>query len=138
LAAVRLFSRLALLVLLALAAVAVYALVTPGNTLRRPHLTPPELGSVPCPAKIDGCRSVRGRAIHVERVDPDGDGDLHVVIVSRQSVTAPGVTVIKVPRRKRPDHIPSVGDSVAAAGPTERGAHGEDEIKAVAVRVLPR
>jgi hypothetical protein len=134
----RLLSRLVGIGLLAVVAVGAYALIKPGNTLHRPHLTPPELGSVPCPERIAGCRRVRGRAIHVERVDPDGDGDMHVVIVSRQSVTAPGVTVIKVSREKRPDHIPSVGDAVAAAGPTEKGAHGENEIKAVALRVLPR
>ena len=33
-----------------------------------------------CPAGVPGCRAVRGTVIYVERVDPDGDGDLHVVV----------------------------------------------------------
>jgi hypothetical protein len=97
----------------------------------RPHLTSPELPSVSCPADVAGCRAVRGRVVYVERVDPDGDGDLHVVLVGRQGVTAPGLSAVDVSRRLRPARDPAVGDSVAAAGPVERGSHGQRQVHAL-------
>src|SRR4051794_22001881 len=40
------------------------------------------------------CVQVDGRIVYVQRRDPDGDGDLHVVLLSRQSVTAPLVSAL--------------------------------------------
>jgi hypothetical protein len=97
----------------------------------RPHATSPELPSVACPAGVPGCRSVRGRVIYVERVDPDGDGDLHVVIVGRDGVTAPGITAVDVAPALRPARDPGIGDSVAAAGPVDRGSHGQSQVHAL-------
>ena len=69
-----------------------------------------------CPADVAGCRAVRGTVVYVERVDPDGDGDLHVV-VDAGSLTLPGVTAIDVAPELRPRRDPRVGDRVSAAGP---------------------
>jgi hypothetical protein len=97
----------------------------------RPHLTPAELPSVACPARVPGCRSVRGRVVYVERVDPDGDGDLHVVLVGRDGVTGPGITAVDVPPALRPAEDPAIGDSVAAAGPVQSGSHGQRQVHAL-------
>jgi hypothetical protein len=51
---------------------------------------------------------VRGRIVYVERVDPDGDGDLHVVVADG-SITAPGLTSIDVRPGLRPERDPRVG-----------------------------
>ena len=39
---------------------------------------------------VAGCASTSGRILFVERVDPDGDGDLHVVVSDRRGVTLRG------------------------------------------------
>jgi hypothetical protein len=54
--------------------------------------------------------------LHVERVDPDGDGDAHLVLASPAGVTAPGLTVVDVTARLRPKPLPKRGDRVSAAG----------------------
>jgi len=90
-----------------------------------------------CPAGLEGCRTASGRIVYVEAVDPDGDGDAHFVLASRESVTAPGVSVIDVGPRLRPDPLPGVGDRISAAGPVFRGSHGQRQIEAVQVRVGP-
>jgi hypothetical protein len=88
-----------------------------------------------CPERLPGCRAVRGRILYAEDVDPDGDGDAHFVIVSGDSVTAPGVSVVKVPRSKRPAPLPRVGDTLSAAGTIDRGSHGEHQVVAIEVHV---
>ena len=62
---------------------------------------------VPCPPDLSGCRSARGTILYVERVDPDGDGDAHFVLVSPQSITAPGISVIDVAVDLRPHPLPA-------------------------------
>lgn len=73
---------------------------------------------------------MRGRAIYVERVDPDGDGDLHVVVAAGD-VTLPGLTSVDVARDLRPKRDPSVGDQISAAGTMETGSFGEKQIHAL-------
>ncbi len=87
-----------------------------------------------CPAELDGCRAVRGRVVYVEAVDPDGDGDLHVVVAAG-SVTAPGLTSVDVRPGLRPRRDPRAGDQVSAAGPVQRGSFGQSQIHAVEFRV---
>ena len=82
-----------------------------------------------CPAGLAGCRSVLGRVVYVESVDPDGDGDLHVVVVGG-GVTAPGITAIDVARGLRPRHDPRLGQRVTAAGQVQRGSYGQRQIHA--------
>jgi hypothetical protein len=83
-----------------------------------------------CPARVPGCRSVRGTVMYVERVDPDGDGDLHVVVAAG-SITLPGITSIDVAPALRPRRDPRIGDHVSAAGPVQRGSYGQSQIHAL-------
>ena len=87
-----------------------------------------------CAADVPGCRAVRGTVVYVERVDPDGDGDLHVV-VDAGSVTLAGMTAIDVARDLRPRRDPRIGDRVSAAGPVQTGSYGQSQIHALEFRV---
>jgi hypothetical protein len=85
--------------------------------------------------ELAGCRTASGRILHVERVDPDGDGDAHFVLASREAVTAPGISVIDVRSDLRPDPLPGRGDRLSAAGRVQVGSYGQRQIEAVAVEV---
>jgi hypothetical protein len=91
---------------------------------------PSALPRARCPIGVAGCRSVRGRVVYVERVDPDGDGDLHVVVAAG-GVTLAGLTSVDVARELRPKRDPRVGDRVSAAGPVQRGSYGQKQIHAL-------
>jgi hypothetical protein len=86
-----------------------------------------------CPADVPRCAAVRGTVVYVERVDPDGDGDLHVVVLGGH-VTAPGTTAIDVAKELRPRRDPRVGDVVAAAGPVQTGHLGQSQVHALEFR----
>jgi hypothetical protein len=90
-----------------------------------------------CPPDVPGCKTVRGEIIYVERVDPDGDGDLHVVVAAG-SLTLPGVTAIDVAKDMRPARDPRIGDQASAAGPLETGSYGQEQIAALEFTVLRR
>jgi hypothetical protein len=93
---------------------------------------PKPLRAARCPADAaPGCRTASGRVTYVEAVDADGDGDAHLVLVSRQGVTAPGISVIDVRRDLRPKPLPRIGDRVSAAGPVYTGSYGQRQIEAV-------
>jgi hypothetical protein len=87
-----------------------------------------------CPADVAGCKTVRGTVIYVERVDPDGDGDLHVV-VDAGSHTLAGMTAIDVAPELRPRRDPRVGDRASAAGPLQTGSYGQSQIHALEFHV---
>ena len=89
---------------------------------------------VRCPAGAAGCREVTGRVVYVEAVDPDGDGDLHVVVTGA-SISLPGLTAVDVRPGLRPRRDPRVGDEVSAAGPVQPGSYGQDQIHALRFRV---
>ena len=91
-----------------------------------------------CPAAGDGCESASGRIVYVERVDPDGDGDAHFVLASRESVTAPGISVIDVAKELRPTPLPGPGDRISAAGPVYQGSYGQRQIQALRLHVAGR
>ena len=99
-----------------------------------PALTPPALEPARCPEHVAGCAEVTGRVVYVERVDPDGDGDLHVV-VNGGGISLPGLTAIDVRPGLRPRRDPRPGDRVTAAGPVQRGSFGQDQIHALRFRV---
>ena len=88
-----------------------------------------------CPSDLAGCRTATGRILYVERVDPDGDGDAHFVLASREGITAPGISVIDVRRDLRPHPLPGRGDRLSAAGLVQTGSYGQRQIEAVRVRV---
>lgn len=98
---------------------------------------PPALEPVRCPPDAAGCRAVTGRVVLVERVDPDGDGDLHVVVTGG-GITLPGLTAVDVRPGLRPRRDPEVGDRASAAGPVQRGSFGQDQIHALRFRVERR
>ena len=88
-----------------------------------------------CPADLSGCRTASGEILYVERVDPDGDGDAHFVLASREGITGPGLSVVDVRRDLRPSPLPGPGDRLSAAGLVARGTYGQRQIEAVAVAV---
>lgn len=94
----------------------------------------PRLEPVGCPDGVAGCRSVTGRIVFVERVDPDGDGDLHVVIADG-SISLPGMTAVDVKPSLRPKRDPRIGDRATAAGPVQTGTYGQSQIHALRFRV---
>ena len=95
---------------------------------------PPPLEPPPC-ASGSNCEQASGVVLYIERVDPDGDGDAHVVLSSAEGITAPGISVVDIRADLRPDPLPRPGDQVAAAGPVYTGSYGQRQIEAVALRV---
>jgi hypothetical protein len=102
---------------------------------RRSSPPPVPLRRAHCPAELDNCRTASGRIVYVERVDPDGDGDAHFVLTSRQSITLPGLSVIDVEKSLRPHPLPGPGDRISAAGPVYRGSYGQKQIQALELHV---
>ena len=100
-----------------------------------PALTPAPFAPARCPEGVPGCAEVTGRVVYVERVDPDGDGDLHVVVNDRGSISLPGLTAVDVRPGLRPRRDPRPGDRVSAAGPVQTGSFGQDQIHALRFRV---
>jgi hypothetical protein len=91
-----------------------------------------------CPESSGNCSAAAGRIVYVERVDPDGDGDAHFVLASRESITGPGISVIDVRRELRPSPLPRPGDWISATGPVYEGSYGQRQIEAVRIRVRRR
>ena len=87
-----------------------------------------------CRDEVPGCASTSGRIVFVERVDPDGDGDLHVVVSDRHGVTLRGLTAVDVSKDLRPRRDPRIGERAAAMGPVQRGSYGQDQIHALVFR----
>lgn len=104
---------------------------TPDRERERPAGEP---RAVRCPAGAAGCRAVAGRILFVERIDPDGDGDLHVVLAAG-GITGPGVTSVDVRPGLRPRRDPRIGERASAAGPVQRGSIGQSQIHALRFRV---
>ena len=93
--------------------------------------------SAECPPGVSDCREAEGRIVYVERVDPDGDGDVHFVIADLQSISLPGLTAIDVRKGLRPRPLPGPGDLISAAGPVQTGSYGQQQIHALELRVAP-
>ena len=95
----------------------------------------PTLAPSHCSAGHPACRTTEGRIVYVERVDPDGDGDAHFVVLDPQGITLPGLTAIDVRAGLRPKPLPGIGDRISAAGPVQTGSYGQDQIHALEVHV---
>jgi hypothetical protein len=110
-----------------------HAAATPAPT---PAATPSrrDVRKARCDDGVPDCRAVRGTVIYVERVDPDGDGDLHVVL-NDGSITLPGMTAVDVAPDLRPRRDPRIGDRASAAGPVQKGSYGQSQIHALEFRV---
>jgi hypothetical protein len=108
---------------------------TPAEVKVRARPEPaPDVRRARCPDGVPDCRAARGTVVYVESVDPDGDGDLHVVI-DGSSITLPGMTAIDIAPELRPKRDPRVGDRVSAAGPVQTGSYGQSQIHALEFRV---
>jgi hypothetical protein len=88
-----------------------------------------------CPPGLTSCRTTEGRIVYVERVDPDGDGDAHFVVVDPQGITLPGLTAIDVRKGLRPHPLPGMGELISAAGPVQTGSYGQSQIHAIELHV---
>jgi hypothetical protein len=113
---------------------AIVELSRPGSTGKSTESVAPSR----CPAGRAGCRTTEGRVTFVERVDSDGDGDAHFVIVDSQGITLPGLTAIDVRKGLRPHPLPGIGDLISAAGPVQTGSYGQSQIHAIELHVAER
>lgn len=91
-----------------------------------------------CPAGLPSCRHTEGRVVYVEKLDPDGDGDAHFVVIDAQSITLPELTAIDVRKGLRPHPLPEAGDLISAAGPVQTGSYGQSQIHALELHVAAR
>ena len=112
--------------------------LAPAPSKSEPTPRPQRAPSAHCPRGATGCRSVRGLVVHVQAVDPDGDGDAHLAVLDRRGLTYPGIAVIKLTRDMRPRRLPRAGDEVSAAGPVQKSSDGSREIRASELHVLRR
>jgi hypothetical protein len=88
-----------------------------------------------CPSDLPSCRTVEGPIAYLERVDPDGDGDVHFVVVDPHGITLPELTAIDVRKGLRPHPLPRIGDLISAAGPVQTGSYGQSQIHALELHV---
>ena len=88
-----------------------------------------------CPRDAANCATATGRVLYFEAHDPDGDGDVHLVLASADGVTAPGLAVIDVERELRPHPLPAPGTEVSAAGPVYPGSQEQRQIQATELHV---
>jgi hypothetical protein len=65
------------------------------------------------------CATVKGRVLHVQRHDPDGDGDRHLVLLAGLHIV-----IVKIPRSVATPHLPGFGATVRATGVLSRGRAG--------------
>lgn len=75
-----------------------------------------------------GCARVSGRVVLVEDVDSDGDGDRHLVLVSRLRPR-----IVKLARDFPLERLPRRGSVVRATGVLLKGASGREELKAATI-----
>jgi hypothetical protein len=101
---------------------------------------PQRIRSARCPAGAANCASAVGRVMFIESVDPDGDGDLHVVATRTkgEAVTGAGLVVFDVNKDLRPRRDPKAGDLVTGAGPVYPGSYGQQQIQVTEFRVKRR
>jgi hypothetical protein len=71
------------------------------------------------------CEHVSGRVVWIQRRDPDGDGDRHVLIAGHYRLR-----IVKLVWSLRVPGLPKVGTRVDAVGWLMRGGSGHDEINA--------
>ncbi|WP_205695514.1 hypothetical protein [Conexibacter sp. SYSU D00693] len=113
---------------------AVLAFIAASGLTESPPLVPAR-----CPTRTmpSLCRAAVGTVLTIQSVDPDGDGDLHVV-AQGGSITAPGITVFDVRKGLRPRRDPRPGDQVTGAGPVFRGSFGQRQVQVDVFRVRRR
>lgn len=76
------------------------------------------------------CGHVEGRVVWIQRHDPDGDGDRHLIVVGRLRPH-----IVKIAPALPVSHLPEMGTRIDAVGYISRGASGNLEIDAL--RLVP-
>ena len=72
------------------------------------------------------CRTVSGRVLYHTAFGPDRRA--HVVLMSRSSLTLPGITSLEFPRmRSQPGGL-GIGDWISVTGQRTVGSHGEHDL----------
>jgi hypothetical protein len=97
-------------------------LVTAAGRATAPAWTRPCWASAPYTDQ-ERCEHVSGRVIWVQKHDPDGDGDRHLLIIGRLHPR-----IVKLTARLPLDRLPRTGAHVDAVGWLITGASGRDEI----------
>jgi hypothetical protein len=69
------------------------------------------------------CARIAGRVVWIQKHDPDGDGDRHLIVVSRLRPR-----IVKVPTDLPLRHLPRLGSRVQATGWIVVGASGHAEV----------
>jgi hypothetical protein len=82
-----------------------------------------------------GCAVAQGRVVYIQRHDPDGGGDLHVILASGQSVSFPMLSIVKFQRGKHPHPPIGWGDWVSARGYLMRGSHQKEAVVTIDYRI---
>lgn len=110
---------------------------TPVPRAAPPAPEPRHVRRARCPASAANCEAATGEIVYLESKDPDGDGDLHLVVLGGD-VTGPGFSVFDIEKELRPPRDPRVGDLASAAGPVYRGSYGQRQIQATVLYLAPR
>ena len=81
------------------------------------------------PGDAAGCRAATGRVAWIPAKDrADRSRPLHLVLISRQSVALPAITLVKIPTSMRPPGNPGVGRWVSVVGTLHRGSNGRPDL----------
>jgi hypothetical protein len=83
----------------------------------------------PPTAKTQDCGHVTGRVVWIQKRDPDGGGDRHLIVVERLHPR-----IVKIPRDARSVKLPSLGTRVEAIGWLVRGSSGHLEVQSLYLR----
>jgi hypothetical protein len=75
------------------------------------------------------CARVDGRVILRETVDPDGDGDVHLV-----AIAGPRIVTVKYVRNARPATLAGVGARIRVVGLLSRGRWGTSVVTVLPAR----
>jgi hypothetical protein len=105
------------------------SLLTAAGRKAAPAWTQP-CGAIARWATDRDCARVEGRVVWIQRHDPDGDGDRHLIVVERLHPH-----IVKIPPTLAVPHLPGHGRRVDAVGYVSRGGSGKPEI--VAMRLVP-
>lgn len=132
---------LTLLALLLLAVAVVAFLLSRGSYARYPRaevLSRSASTRAALPAWTSWCRGVRpgdghfacarvsGRVIWVQKEDPDGDGDRHVILMARLHPR-----IVKFTKDFPLRRLPGIGDRVTSTGWVQTGGSGHQEIDTI-------
>jgi hypothetical protein len=72
------------------------------------------------------CSRVAGRVVWVQKKDPDGDGDRHLIVVARLHPR-----IVKLAKTFHVASLPGIGAHVDAVGWVQVGASGHEEIDTI-------